>query len=78
MSRCARSAYFAWLLALAGCATQQSAAPVVQLPTPVVVDSFCETARKRGWSIKDTAQSIAEARAWNRAIDKRCGLPRSA
>jgi hypothetical protein len=40
------------------------------------IDS-CETARKRTWSVKDTAQSIAEARAWNRAVDRRCRVPRN-
>jgi uncharacterized lipoprotein YajG len=69
-------AYLASLLALAGCATEPTPAPIAP-PAPIVTDSFCETARKRSWSVKDTAQSIAEARAWNRAIDKRCGVPGS-
>jgi hypothetical protein len=64
-------------LAMAGCATQQAAVPVVEPPAPVVVDSFCETARKRTWSVKDSVDTIREAQAWNRAIDKRCGLPGS-
>jgi hypothetical protein len=75
MSRGMRSAYLACALAFAGCATQQAAAPVVEPPAPVVVDSFCETARKRTWSVKDSIDTIREARAWNRVIDRRCGVP---
>jgi hypothetical protein len=41
------------------------------------VDSFCETAKKRTWSVKDSVDTIREAQAWNRAIDKRCGVPGS-
>jgi hypothetical protein len=62
------------ILLLAGCATPQPAPPAVE-PTAVAVDTFCDTAKKRSWSVKDTAQTIAEARAWNRAVDKRCGVP---
>jgi outer membrane biogenesis lipoprotein LolB len=59
------------VLLLAGCAGQQVAQ---QVPAePVVADNFCETAKKRSWSVKDTARTIADARAWNRAVDKRCG-----
>ena len=75
MSRSTRSAYLACALVVAGCATQQAAAPAVEPPAPVVVDSFCETARKRTWSVKDSIDTIREAQAWNRAIDKRCGVP---
>ena len=64
------------IILLAGCAAQQAAAPIVP-PAPIVTDNFCATARKRAWSVKDTAQTIAEAQAWNRAVDKRCGVPSS-
>jgi hypothetical protein len=66
------------LTLLAGCSTP--APPVLTAAPsapPVVVDSFCETARKRTWSLKDTPESIAEAQAWNRAVDRRCGVPGS-
>lgn len=53
-------------LALAGCATTQSA--------PVAVDTFCITAKKRTWSIHDTAETIRDAEAWNKTIDLRCGI----
>jgi hypothetical protein len=59
-------------LLLAGCATQTTGAPRAE-PAPVVTDSFCATARKRAWSVKDTPATIAEADAWNRAVDRRCG-----
>lgn len=59
------------ILLLAGC-TQQPAESTSE-PPPVIVDTFCETARKRSWSVKDTPATIAEAAAWNRAVDRRCG-----
>ncbi len=58
-------------LVIAGCTAQTAEAPRVE-PTPVITDTFCETAKKRSWSVKDTPATIAEARAWNRAVDKRC------
>lgn len=57
---------------LAGCAVQQPAEEPREKPAPIVTDSFCATAKKRSWSVKDTAQTIAEAKAWNRAIDRQC------
>lgn len=59
-------------LVLAACATHTEEAPPKAPAAPVVVDSFCATAKKRAWSVKDTPESIREALAWNRAIDKRC------
>ena len=56
------------VLALAGCATTQAQAPVP-------VDTFCLTAKKRLWSIDDTAQTIRDAEAWNLLVDRRCGIP---
>lgn len=53
-------------LAIAGCATT---------PAPVAVDTFCLTAKKRTWSISDTAETIRDAEAWNKAVDLRCGYP---
>jgi hypothetical protein len=64
-------------LLLAGCATPQVAEVTPAPPAPVVTDNFCETARKRTWSLKDTPESIAEAQAWNRAVDRRCLPPAS-
>lgn len=53
-------------LAMVGCA---------QSPTPVAVDTFCITAKKRTWSVNDTAETIRDAEAWNKTIDLRCGVP---
>jgi hypothetical protein len=74
MSRWPR-AHLACVLVFAGCATQQATAPVVETPAPVVADSLCEAAEKRTWSVKGSIETIREAQAWNRAIDKRCGVP---
>jgi hypothetical protein len=63
----------ALLLLLAGCSTAQPPEPEPLKVAPVVTDTFCETVRKRTWSVKDTPDSIREAVAWNRAVDKRCG-----
>jgi uncharacterized lipoprotein YmbA len=60
-----RAAILALALGLAGCATQE--------PTEVV-DTFCLTAKKRPWSISDTAETIRDAEAWNKLVDRRCGL----
>lgn len=54
-------------LLVAGCAPSP--------PPQSVVDTFCLTAKKRPWSIHDTPESIQDARAWNKAIDRRCGYP---
>lgn len=62
-------------LALAACATQTEEASPKAPVAPIVVDSFCQTARKRPWSVRDTPQTIKETIAWNRAIDKRCPPP---
>lgn len=43
-------------------------------PETTVVDTFCLSARKRAWSINDTPESIRDAEAWNKAIDRRCGV----
>ena len=47
-------------------------------PPQQVTDSFCLTAKKRLWSINDSAESIRDAEAWNTAIDKKCGTKRVA
>jgi hypothetical protein len=60
-------------LALAACAATE--APPKAPVAPIVVDSFCQTAKKRPWSVRDTPETIKEALAWNRAIDKRCPPP---
>jgi hypothetical protein len=56
-------------LALAGCATMQD--------PPQVVDTYCIVTKKRSWSVEDSAESIRAAVAINKAIDKRCGVPKS-
>ena len=60
-----------------GCTSTRLAGAPVLPPSPIVTDNFCETARKREWSIHDTPQTRAEAKAWNRAVDRRCGVPGS-
>lgn len=54
------------LLVLPGCATMGAA-------TGIATDSFCISAKKRGWSLEDTPESIRAARIWNKTIDQRCG-----
>jgi hypothetical protein len=44
-------------------------------PAPVAIDTFCLTAKKRTWSINDTAETIRDAEAWNKLVDIRCGVP---
>lgn len=53
---------------LSGCATPKA---ITQL---VAVDSFCTTASKRLWSVNDSPESIRDARAYNAAVDRRCGV----
>jgi hypothetical protein len=60
------------IIALAACATHTEEAPPKAPVAPVVVDSFCATAKKRAWSVKDSPETIKEALAWNRAVDRRC------
>lgn len=43
--------------------------------TPVAVDTFCLTSKKRSWSVHDTAETIRDAEVHNKAIDLRCGVP---
>lgn len=49
----------------------------VQDTTPVAIDTFCLTAKKRLWSVNDTAETIRDAEAWNKLVDLRCGIPGS-
>ena len=42
-------------------------------PPPMAVDTFCLTAKKRTWSVSDTAETIRDAEIWNATIDRRCG-----
>jgi ribosomal protein L11 len=65
------------LMLLAGCSTPAPPVLTAAPPAPVVTDNFCETARKRTWSLKDTPETIREAVAHNRAVDRRCGVPGS-
>lgn len=55
-------------IAVGGCATQPTA--------PIVTDTYCLSAKKRTWSVHDTAETIRDAEAWNKAIDLRCGVRR--
>jgi hypothetical protein len=56
------------LCLLGGCAT---APPETKIS--VVADSFCLAAKKRSWSVDDTAGSIDEANRVNGGIDRACG-----
>lgn len=52
--------------ALAGCAKEP--------PVQVVTDSFCQSAKKRTWSVDDTPETIQEAIRQNQGIDRACGI----
>lgn len=52
--------------ALAGCGKE---------PEPVAIDTFCISAKKRTWSVDDTAETIRDVTAWNKLVDLRCGVP---
>ena len=45
-----------------------------QPPVEVVADTFCQTAKKRTWSVNDTPETIKEAITHNAGIDKACGV----
>lgn len=47
-------------------------------PETRVVDTFCLTAKKRLWSIDDTAETIQAAEIQNKTIDRKCGVKRKA
>lgn len=44
------------------------------IPEKTVVDTLCITVKKKGWSADDTPKTIQDARAWNRQIDRHCGV----
>ncbi len=50
-------------------------------PTPPeltgVVDTYCLTAKKRIWSIEDSAETIRQAEIHNGTIDRKCGVKRA-
>jgi hypothetical protein len=62
-------------IVVGGCTTPV-AAPISP-PAPLIVDNYCETVRKRSWSTHDTPETIREAVAHNRAVDRRCLPPAS-
>lgn len=47
-------------------------------PELTVIDTWCDTAAKRQWSVDDTPETIRAARAWNGAIDERCSKTKKA
>ncbi len=57
-------------LLLAGCAKEPA--------SQAIVDTFCLTAKKRLWSINDSAETIRDAEAWNAAVDRKCSGKRVA
>jgi hypothetical protein len=60
---------FAALLLLPGCAMSGKS---------VATDSFCISAKKRKWSVKDRPAAIRDARVWNKVVDDRCGVGKGA
>ena len=44
------------------------------IPEKTVVDTLCITVKKKGWSANDTPKAIRDAKAWNRQIDRHCGV----
>jgi hypothetical protein len=61
-----RTAVLCACLAVVGCTKE---------PAPMAIDTFCVTAKKRTWSVNDTAETIRDAEAWNKTVDLRCGIP---
>jgi len=45
-----------------------------RIPEKTVVDTLCITVKKKGWSANDTPKTIRDAKAWNRQIDRHCGV----
>ena len=62
-----RATAFAFVLLLSGCSLLDG------VPKKAVFDTLCLTAKKKRWSANDTPETIRDARAWNRQIDRHCG-----
>jgi hypothetical protein len=44
------------------------------VPEKAVVDTLCLTAARKPWSANDTSETVRDAKAWNRQIDRHCGV----
>lgn len=62
-----RALAFAFLLLLSGCSLLEG------VPEKAVVDTLCLTAKEKRWSASDTPETIFNAKAWNRQINRHCG-----
>jgi len=63
-----RSIMFAVVLLLPGCSLLDG------VPEKAVLDTLCLTAERKPWSVKDAPETIRDAKAWNRQIDRHCGV----
>ena len=60
-----RAIMFALVLLLSGCSLLDG------VPENAVVDTLCLTAERKQWSANETSR---DAKAWNRQIDRHCGV----
>jgi hypothetical protein len=63
-----RTIMLALVLLLSGCSLLDG------VPEKAVVDTLCLTAERKPWSVNDTSETIRDAKAWNRKIDRHCGV----
>ena len=63
-----RTIMFALVLLLSGCSLLDG------VPEKALVDTLCLTAQRKPWSANDTFDTIRDAKAWNRQIDRHCGV----
>jgi hypothetical protein len=64
-----RTIMLALVLLLSGCSLLDG------VPEKAVVDTLCLTAERKPWSANDTSEKkIGDAEAWNRQIDRHCGV----
>jgi hypothetical protein len=64
-----RAIAFALVLLLSACSLLEG------LPEKVLVDTMCLTATRKQWSASDPPATVRDAKAWNRQIDRSCGVP---
>jgi hypothetical protein len=69
-AKMARATVVALMLLLQGCSLLDS------VPEKVLVDTLCLTANKRQWTANDPPETIRDAQAWNKQVDRQCGVPR--
>jgi hypothetical protein len=44
------------------------------IPEKTVIDTLCTTVEMKRWSDHDLPETIRDATAWNRQIDRHCGV----